>query len=290
MKIINLKVPQGVGDIFWIYQKFAPYFDKINFHIGRVPCNDNKIATRAISFLKLLPKTGDVQNCAMSDKEYTKMIETEYKIEKILADYEKGIDTFLYACNKPLEKGTRIEKIDENHLIEKNVEIKCDYAPLKYNEKKYVCVYISGTEKNNHSLKVNEWGFENWVKFIRLFYAKYSLKCPIIFVGASYDKETMNMMENKLKAFSIQSHSYCDSFAGNVTYIIKNSICFIGFQSGLNILADNLDTKQIMMYFPFLEKMQYAWAKQENIDNNTYNSCMFNQKPEDVVSKLKLVL
>ena len=290
MKTINLRVPQGVGDIFWIYQKFSPYFDKINFHIGKVPSNDNKIATRAVGFLNLLPKTGSVQNCDMSDKEYANMIEVDYKMQDILSAYENGVTTFTYACNKPLEQGIRIEKIDEGHKIEKKVNIKSDYAPLKYQENTYVCVYISGSEKNNHALKVNQWGYNNWTKFIRLFYKKYSLKNPIIFVGASYDKESMDAMQKKLKEVSIQSHIYCDSFPGNVMHIIKHSICFIGYQSGLNILADNIDVPQVMMYFPFLEKMQYAWAKEENIARNIYNSCMFNQKPETVIDNLKLKL
>lgn len=55
IKTITIKTVQGVGDVFWVYQKLSPYFDKINFIICVINL-DCPVQKRVLPFLKLLPK------------------------------------------------------------------------------------------------------------------------------------------------------------------------------------------------------------------------------------------
>lgn len=69
----------------------------------------------------------------------------------------------------------------------------------------------------------------------------------------------------------------------NIIYVIKNAQYFVGYQSGLSILADNYNIPQTMLYFNFLGDVMYSWPKNENIKNNIYNSFKF----EDNIDYMK---
>ena len=58
-KIINIDVVQGLGDIFWIYQKISHFFDKINLNICVVV--DDEIQKRSLSWMKLFPKFNQIK-------------------------------------------------------------------------------------------------------------------------------------------------------------------------------------------------------------------------------------
>lgn len=285
MNTINLDVPQGVGDIFWVYQKFSPYFDKINFNICQLAHHDPVISQRSLKWVKLFPKTGEVLYKNIPEQEYCDLIGGIFQQKDILKTARPDI-SFKYSCNKHLENGVRIEKIDEELLIEKTVELQINSAPLKFKEGSYICVYVSGGEKAWHRNQINGWGYSNWISFIKKIYNKYNFNFPIIFVGASYDREAIESVQKALIDYKIECCFYCDSYPANVLYIIKNSKLFVGYQSGLSILADNMDVKQIMMYFPVIKNMMYAWPKKENIDNKIYNCATFDQTPNEVVANL----
>lgn len=290
MKEITLNVCQGVGDIFWVYQKFAPYVDKINFRITHVHNSNKDISNRAIDFLKLLPKTGKIDYWLTSSEEYQWIADNYHPIDRILEKLNLGFNgPFDHACNHPLEEGIRIEDIDKNYPIETNTEINITSCLLDFNPKEYICLYVSGSTKHPEVIKnVGIWTNEQWVEFIIKFYNRFKLNNPIAIIGADYDKETTLIIEKLLSKNGFNIKSYINYPASNVLYIIKNSLCFIGYQSGLNILADNMDVKQIMLYFPMLKKMLYTWCKQENWDKNIFNAATFDEPIDSIVKNLKL--
>ncbi len=83
--------------------------------------------------------------------------------------------------------------------------------------------------------------------------------------------------------------TYIDSYPGNVMHILKNSKLYLGYQSGLNIMADNMDVKQVIMYYSMLEKMKYTWCKKENI-GKTFYADMFSSPPREVAKHMTLEL
>lgn len=290
-KEIHLKVCQGVGDIFWVYQKFAPHVDVIDFSICQVDGKFSKVGTRAVSFLKLLPKVRNVDAYQDTHENYQKMINDVVPMSSIIP--QLPIQTsFSYACNKPLEEGIRIEDIDPDYSLEETVNIYTQYCPLVFNPGEYIVVYVSGTTSDENLCKqLSLWTVAgNWFKFIRGFLKHYNLDCPIMIVGANYDQKVAIELEMLLKKSGYQAYTYIDAEASNITYILKNSICFIGYQSGLNVLADNLDVKQIMLYFPYLRKMLNSWCKLKNWKNGNFNAFTFDMNHEQVLSGIRFKL
>lgn len=290
MKKVKLNVCQGVGDIFWVYQKFAPHVDVIDLSISQVTGGEGKIGTRAIEFLKLLPKVREITTHTVSSQDYNTLAAGRFPMGRILDAVNSGAtNSFDYACNRPLEEGVRIEDIDPLFSVETTTDIRCDEYPLPFASGDYVCMYVSGTTADRKIVAdLKLWTVQTWVKFVSGFYKQYNLRCPIVIIGASYDSNIMLQLNSALKSAGHKTAVFIDSLPANVTYILKNSKCFIGYQSGLNILADNLNTRQVMLYFPFLKKMLNTWCKAENLLSGRFNASTFDMTPEQVLDGLRL--
>lgn len=288
MKIIKLNVCQGVGDIFWVYQKFAKHVDLIDFSITQVNGNKGKIGTRAVDFLRLLPKVRNIETNFVTDMDYKRLCEGYFPMKDLISKI--GDDGFYnYSCNRSLEDGIRIENIDSDYDIEETVPILCNGFFLPYTCGEYVTLYVSGSTMDKEvSSRLSLWDASKWSKFIRSFYKQYDLSCPIILIGASYDERVTFQIQEHLQRLNFETTCYINSEPSNVTYILKNSKCYIGYQSGLNILADNLDVKQVMLYFPYLKKMLNTWCKIENWKSGVFNADTFDQTPEQVLKGLRL--
>jgi hypothetical protein len=286
LKEISLNVCQGVGDIFWVYQKFSPHFDKINFNILQII--DDNVQNRAKSFLKILPKIGEIQAKIVSPQYYDNVSKSTYKMAEIFKEYEKEQKASDYCCNKFLEDGIRIEQIDPDYTIQETVDLPMMEVDLPYKPHEYVVVYVSGSVKQNHPLKLGAWPCNKWSLFIGKLFNKYKCNLPVILIGASYDKDAIIEMQKELKKHSISSSYFVDMWPIKLLYLLKNSKFFIGYQSGLNVLADNLDVPQLMLYFPFLEKMLYSWPKKKNIESGIYNAAIFKQNINEIIKNINI--
>ncbi len=273
---ITLNVCQGIGDIIWVYQKFCHHFSKINFNIMTIG-EENELQTRAKDFLHLLPQVGFVKTVSVTTEEYMKVVEREWSMYDIVPyyDFKKSHD---YSCNLSLEKGKRLEKIDPDYYCASSLSFPYDnFKDLE----DYVLVYVSGSTKRN-----NCWKIAQWKTFIRGFYDKYDLKCPLLLIGARYDEETQTDLLEELSELNITCKIKIDSDPKQVLGIIKKSKVFLAYQSGLSILADHFDVKQVMMYYDWLEKLMYSWSKLQNIKLGRYRPFIWSD-PRFVLDSLK---
>jgi hypothetical protein len=287
MKSLTINGCQGVGDLTWCVQKFYPYVDEININICYVHGNaQDKHNNRAVEFVKLLPKVNKIGMKQISEASYQKLASARFSMKDILENLSSDQE-YDYACNGPLEKGTRIEEIDPEYLPAKKIEVKCVECPLAFLPKQFVTVYVSGATLHDKAIEKHKlWSVLEWFKFIALLGKKFNFYYPIIIIDASYDRDVALQLEYMLKRNGFPHvHTYIDACPMNITYILRESILFIGYQSGLNILADMLDTKQIMIYFPYLEPMLYTWCKKESIKSKFFADT-FNHKPEQVIRNL----
>jgi hypothetical protein len=270
---ITLNVCQGIGDIMWVYQKFCWHFRKINFNIMTVG-NADTIQTRAKEFLKIFPQVGKVETISVTGNCYEKTANTYCPMSDI---FKSDLKTFDYACNHPLEQGIRIEDIDPYACAS---SISVPFIP--YIKKDYVLAYVSGSTKN--SAKHGSWELCDWFDFISLFYEKFNITTPLVLIGANYDREVQTELSKMLIKNKIESSVHIDLEPKTVTGIIKNAKIFLAYQSGLSILADMLDTKQVMLYYHWLEKLMYSWCKKDHIDS-IYQPFLWSD-PAKIVSRL----
>lgn len=274
---VTVLVPQGVGDIFWVYQKLSPYFDRINLEIATV--EHNIVQLRSKDWVKLLPKVGRIGFPIVSGDHYEKIVLMRPKVADLLKDYQNGRKHFDFSCNNFLENGTRLEDIDPELPPEWNVQLKTEYTDLPFSD--YLILYVSGSNKTTM-----HWEDKQWIDFTIDFYKKYNLKYPLVMIGASYDAATVHEMSEAIKKHGIEVKTYIDLTPGKVCHIIKNSLYFIGYQSGLSILTDNFDIPQFMLYFPKLKDMLYTWAKKENVESGLFRAVTFDTPYEKILATL----
>jgi hypothetical protein len=261
-----------------VYQKFSPFFDYV--HINILVTAADVVQQRAGAWLRLLPKVGNIVFRVVSSEYYARVIAQKYTMSDILAVYQTGRTEFDYAANRPLEEGVRLEDIDPGQPVEWGVPLAIQECPLAFDE--FIACYVSGGTKDLGAIKKGCWNQIQWIDFLLRLYRKYKYQVPLILIGASYDHKVIEGISRSLKAHRVDNHVYVDSYPANVLYILKKAKLFIGYQSGLNILADNLGTRQLMMYFPELAPMQYAWCRPEHA-RTVFQADLFSSPPIKVV-------
>lgn len=267
-KEITIRTVQGVGDIFWVYQKLSPYFDKINLVICVVNMNCD-VQKRSLPFVKTLPKIQLVKFLLVSSDEYQRIANIHKTLFQVFNECANKVFPIEYAVNGWLEDGVRIDDIDPKFRIEEYVNLKETPVDIPYDE--YIILYISGNKITQ------EWGPKKYATLIYNTYTKYNKSYPIILLGAKYDLKHLTIANNELTKYGYSTKLMIDYKFEEVNYIIKHSKYFIGYQSGLCILADNYDIPQTMLYFNFLDKVMFSWPKIKNINANIYNAFKFNE-------------
>lgn len=285
---ITLNVCQGVGDIFWVYQKFAPYFDRIDFNILLTEFSPRQ--QRANQIIKILPNVVNVNFKQVPYTEYDSVANGVFHMPEIMQKHHAGEREFNYSCNKLLEEGHRIELIDPAYPIEETVPLPTKEIPMSvYSQVGYICLYVSGDTRDESARKnLGVWEAATWIRLIETIFMKQQVILPVVVVGASIDADIVQNLESLIKSRNIMVTTYIDLEPANLFYVLKNCKLFVAYQSGLSIIADNLDVPQIMLYYPKLHKMLYAWAKKNNIKNKTYQAAIFSQPIVEIVNNLRL--
>lgn len=223
-----------------------------------------------------MPKVKKVSFKLVTSQDYAELAKSTHLINSI----SSNIPNNKYAINKFLEDGQRIDEIDG--LVDSNIDIKTEKIDLP---EKYTLIYISGATKQLNPQVLGAWNIDKWKQLIKQIYQKYKIKYPIVLIGASFDSDVIEDIEKQLKNTGIEVKTYIQYPACQVAYIIKNAEFFIGFQSGLNIIADNFDIKQIMLYYEMLKPMLYTWCKKENIQTKFY-AFTFSNTIEEIVNTI----
>ena len=279
---ITVNVPQGVGDIYWVYQKLSPYVDKINFNII-LTTDPNPVQTRSHDWLVLLPKCGRVSFVKEGPDRYDKLIAKCYQASEVLVA-NNGVDSIDCCFNKNLEEGQRLDAIDPHLPIEWKPSMRCESFALPFSD--YVTLYVSGSNKSKDA-----WDLPTWVGCINAFYAKYNLNCPLVLIGASYDAGLLaDLLEEFTTKTKLRTRLFIDLPPAKIVHLFKNAHFFIGYQSGLNVIADICGTPQLMVYFPKLEPMMNTWCRPEHLGNGKFTAVLFSDNVEKVVTALPVFL
>lgn len=266
-KVIDIDVVQGIGDIFWVYQKFFRYCDVMNFTVlttARCP-----IQRRAQAFLKLLPKVGSVSYKTVETSRYNDVCGSYKSIWDVLHRGDRE-----YACNRPLEQGIRLDALDNDAEVSWDLPIFS--LPREKPFKKYVLMYVSGSKPDF------TWDIAAWSDLA----LGIRPDLPIILVGAKYDQDNLMPLHVDLALRGRRNEVIIGDHPAYLVDIIKNCELFIGYQSGLNVIADNFHKPQVMLYFPFLRSMMYTWCQPHHMDDRTFNPFTFESTPESILASL----
>lgn len=267
-KTITINTVQGIGDIFWCYQKLAPYFDVININVLYLEAT--AVQLRAKAFCHMLPKVGTVGYVKVPAPEYKRITKSRFALP------DGSVPIVDYAVNAPLEHGVNLRELDHDTRIEEFVDLG---LPTSVDQDDYLCVFVSGTQ--NHLC----WKPPTWLAAIRQLAARLDLK-RIALIGAEWDIIIQSVMQAELSEFEVRNYTGILDIADSVD-IIRRARYFVGFQSGLNVIAENYDVPQLMLYYKHLEPMLYTWCKPQNT-RTKFTAATFDDNFSKVLSDLTL--
>lgn len=247
MSEVTITTVQGIGDIFWCYQKLAPFYDWIHFNVLTID-NACPVQTRAKEFLTLLPK--------YSGHEFTQVAREDYhRIATLRPQLPIEGPWFEYAVNNWLEGGTSLYEIDDEPVL-KFVQLRS--VPETDLRISTIVVFVAGMKGNQEA---GLWSPHQWAEVAKRMMQRFKA-AQFDFVGAAWDKDSAEAVIEILERDGLRCQNLCGHLnLAESTYIIRTGKAFLGYQSGLNVLAENYDVPQLMVYFDRLEPMMHTWKK-----------------------------
>lgn len=272
---VTVCVPSGIGDIFWTYQKLSPLFNRINYKIA--VSEANAVQLRAKDWLTW-PKIGSVTFEMLSSERIGRICNGYFSVRRVMEQYQDGCREIDYSFNHWLEDGERIDGIDTTYPVAFDVPLEMEEWSL-WSE--YLVLYVSGTAKRR---VIGSWSLEKWAELVSM-YMDRTKKLPIWVIGAGFDREVSEHLVKMLRDQGFEARALVQATPGRVLYLLKHSQFFFGFQSGLNILADNLDVRQAMLYFGHLARMMPSWCKPGHL-GTCYFPATFDATPAQVIQQV----
>lgn len=223
-----------------MYQKLSPYCDLINFNL--LITTADPVQERAKPFIELLPKVGTVQFKVVPGEEYIRAA----KCRPLISETKDGC---VYAVNNYLENGTRLDEIDG--LVEWGVPF--NVSPLRVREGRYVCMYVSGSPRHYH----DKFSPTDWAEL----FVKLNLPDDLVLVGAEYDRWMLDEVGMELTKRAVAFETCIARPAETIIRLLRDARLMIGFQSGLNVIANNYGVPTIMVDFNHLRAMARTWCR-----------------------------
>jgi ADP-heptose:LPS heptosyltransferase len=262
MKEITINTVQGIGDIFWVYQKVAPYVDRINWRIWRV--GDDSIQFRSQEFLHLLPKTANYSFPVVPVPQYHDLAAKTFPLDTVLKH-----PIVNYAVNRALEDGSDLYEMDPGYTVQRFVPMQIGKGDIEPRQPS-LCLFVSGSRLEY------VWSVETWALHTKTLLDVLGLK-HVMVIGAEWDNWAATDVTILLQRMGISVTNLCKQMSLATTIqLMRACKFFFGYQSGLSVIAENYNIPQLMVYFPFLRKMMYTWAKPES-RQRIYNAITFDE-------------
>lgn len=261
----GIDVVQGVGDLYWVWQKLVHHVPVLNLNI--LTTGDSEVQVRAVEFMKLLPKVKRVTVKRVHQDIYNRVCVSRRQVKEVT---DVGGE---YAVNRPLEEGIRLEDIDPGVSVEWTPGFKIPTSQLW----RHSILYVSGSKPGHTEV----WSAAQWAEL----YAGLKLPGPHLLLGAPYDRHALLEVQAQLARRGIRAEIGTDNGPEASIRLIRDANFFVGYQSGLNIIADAYDVPQVMVYFPHLKPMLYTWCKPGHA-GRLFKAFTFDQTPDEVLHEL----
>ena len=272
---ILINVVNDLCDIIWVYQKLSPLFKKISFNILITQPTDKSDRTK--EFIMLLPKVISVNYISSSVERCDNITKNKFLTRDVIEQYNnKFVSEFDFSMKGHLTEGVRI---DEMSPYDVDLQPKAYYCPVPYYE--YIAFNVSDLNKFPSG-----WNCEHFEHLFNLLYKRFNVNYPVILFGNTGSQQLLATIDSLLKKNSTRTQIYINANTGNVNYIIKHAIFYIGSFSEYSIIADLYDVPQIAMYFSQQKLLMNTWAKKKNIENKTYNAYSFVDSPHHITQNI----
>lgn len=288
---LTLLVPQGIGDIYWIYQQVISHVDWLHLKVAVIAGHDNatKQVNRAAPWVLQWPGIGSVSQQVVTHGEYDHLAQSRFSLDEVIDDLGAGPKNrqtpIPFACNGWLESGQRLETMSARPdrqprwSVDFRITKTSNPALLAETGQPILAVYISG------SPGPGAWQNSQWIALYHAFCEQYHARDWLVaFIGAAYDLPHMQRFAHHAQVR--RSTWVIDRDPDEVLDVLQRSRFFLCYQSGLGIMADALKVPQLMLYYPRIEAMMNTWCQPGHYPRGIYNSATFDQDPAEVIADL----
>lgn len=280
---LTVVVPPGIGDTVWIYCKLATLGKPLDF----IVC-DHGDKNRTVPLMELLPLA---RSCVYS-KKYS--FHEHLRKEGIPANTAKKElllmpNPILAECNTHLEAGRPLEDWLPDIDLDYHVEIQLKEKDMVTSRilmpgKGYLCIFCAS--ENGIKGHVGSWGVDEWLDFLIRFQRDVR-DVPIVIIGADWDLSFANKLQVACAKNGIDIVNVVGKLplSGSLD-IIKRSCYFVGFPSGLSILAAIMGEASLMFYTESISGIMYMFADPDLMENGIFTEMLY-APPEEVIDVVK---
>jgi len=285
MTTITLGVPSGIGDISWVYSKLHCAPQEFDFEITV----SDGWPHRSAEFCRLLPR---VVKAEYQDFDYKDILVAQ-KFNPITTfdDIVKyGLGRTMLSCNFHLESGKRLEKFlpdldtdfhyplkttEEDALAAKELIIaSASAAPGD------VLIGISAASYRG-SEAWDTWRAPKWNRFLDLLQEIANKRFRFVLLGGFWDDLT----------FALSKRPDAVEFVGKTTiaqaYEMQKLLDgYIGFSSGLGVLATLLSRPTVMLWPKHQVALSTSWAPPDMLKDKSYVALQWDE-PFEVVQQVE---
>lgn len=282
-KKITIGIPAGIGDIHWIFTKLESFKEKNAIDKLGIKIFQDQGHTNSIDFIRLIPFIDFLDEAAFPIKfDFSCHGGKGNPIEKQDPTI-RGLD-YLIEFNSPLENGYNLVDILPEYKINYDYEIKYpekskEFA-LNIKEKagKKLCLIYTSSEGANANWAKNSWKKEDWKRIIELMFKETGSK--IVILGKSWDLDYVEALKKNLNENQIIDLTDKTTITETIA-LIRESDIFVGFPSGLTVLAAHFQKKVIMFWPPDQKrfgKMMTSWLPQKTLKLGNYIPIAFGSQ------------
>lgn len=268
---LTIVTPQGLGDIFWIIQKLKGN----TLHLKIPIIVSDRLQQRAAEWLDIFPSISTVEFVPISSQCY------EYFLASSNLLVDKAAPQY-FVLNSQLEEGIRLEACWPTDTTWWNIDLP-EQSLRGKTAKEFDILYVSKSILDPYPRldpKHGVWEPKTWAHFVKLFWEKFGQR-PLVIIGADYDLRAMTEVCALLPEGSAK---VITTTPRQAVYLIKRCEHFIGYQSGICVMADNFHKKTVMLYFNRLGRLMYSW---NNPNHENYRPFLFKTKPETIIQQLQ---
>jgi hypothetical protein len=284
----KIMVAKGIGDVSWVWSKLINVTDQIEF------CIPKGYPERTLPWCKLLPELyGSNEKAAHNFR--------DIRLMRLTRPYVTWVDVLKQYGDEPIYLECNDHLIAGHPLAEFLPDLPTNYHyPINTTEEHkakagaFLLPAVGRYTLGIHCANIvgarawKAWLPEDWVEFIKCA-VKDIPNLTVVFLGGYWDIPTAAEVIGRYG----KELSYIDltgkTDIGTVIEVLKGLNYYIGFSSGLNVLANVINKPCMALWPDWQDSLKYSWADPETIDNRTYLASVYDE-PERIYYRMKSVL
>lgn len=270
---LRVELPAGIGDFSWTWSKLSTLGVPIDIRISA----DNPPRTQPL--VELLPGVDKADSKGMPYHDLRRVALSKHtRKEFLLENVGSGLRLPLEA-NTHLDAGGRIEAWLPDVGVDHHYPINVPDGHVAAAEatfptgRPYLAIFCASRPG---ILNWKAWAETQWIEFLQMFQRQVA-DWPVALLGAGWDTKFAGELEARARAAGVRTLvNLTDKLPlGGSLHLIRKARYFIGFPSGLSVLAHVMKCPATMFYPVSLNPMIGAWSTKEMTGSNTFHETLF---------------